>query len=183
MKIANIFFRVNFSLCIQYDLFRSLFALSFKIKCLMFCYTYIGIDDQDTFNLEMKGFLQELQCPYLTLTKSIDSLSHHDNRLLLLNYLLSELQTSRLLMEEEKQDVAMVICLEVEVHDCIRSYILIQHLEEEKQDVAMVICLEVEVHDCIRSYILIQHLKWISILMHISLVFSCPSHSLVRHIL
>ena len=72
-----------------------------------------GIADQDTFNLEMKGFLQELQCPYLTLTESIDSLSNQDNRLLLLNYLLSELQASRLLMEQEKQDVVMVICVEV----------------------------------------------------------------------
>lgn len=70
-----------------------------------------GVGDQDTFNLEMKGFLQELQCPYSTLNKSMDALNHHDNRLLLLSYLLSELQTSRLLMEEEKQDVAKVICL------------------------------------------------------------------------
>ena len=72
---------------------------------------HIGIDDQDTFNLEMKGFLQELQCPYIILTETIDSLNHHDNRLLLLSYLLSELQTSRLLMEKEKQDVAMVTYL------------------------------------------------------------------------
>lgn len=66
-----------------------------------------GITDQDTFNLEMKGFLQELQCPYSALIESIDSLSNQDNRLLLLNYLLSELLTSRLLVEQEKQDVAM----------------------------------------------------------------------------
>ena len=121
MKIINVFFCANFLLCLRYDLFRSPITLSFKIKCLMYCYTYVGIDDQDTFNLEMKGFLQELQCPYLTLTKSIDSLNHHDNRLLLLNYLLSELQTSRLLMEKEEQDVAMVICLEIEVHRCIAT--------------------------------------------------------------
>ena len=73
---------------------------------------HTGIDDQDTFNLEMKGFLQELQCPYLILTDTIDSLNHHDNRLLLLSYLLSELQTSRLLMEKEKQDIVMVKCLQ-----------------------------------------------------------------------
>ena len=72
---------------------------------------HTGIDDQDTFNLEMKGFLQELQCPYLILTDTIDSLNYHDNRLLLLSYLLSELQTSRLLMEKEKQDIVTVKCL------------------------------------------------------------------------
>ena len=83
---------------------------------MLLCITsihYPGITDQDTFNLEMKGFLQELQCPYSALIESIDSLSNQDNRLLLLNYLLSELLTSRLLVEQEKQDVAMVISLEV----------------------------------------------------------------------
>ena len=81
----------------------------------------IGIADQDTFNLEMKGFLQELQCPFSILTESIDALSNQDNRLLLLNYLLSELQTSRLLMEQEKQDVVMVICLGV-VNSVLANY-------------------------------------------------------------
>lgn len=83
---------------------------------MLLCITsiqYPGITDQDTFNLEMKGFLQELRCPYSALIESTDSLSNQDNRLLLLNYLLSELLTSRLLVEQEKQDVAMVICLVV----------------------------------------------------------------------
>ncbi|XP_065905812.1 protein FAM98B-like [Dysidea avara] len=64
-----------------------------------------GVEDQDTFNLEMKGFLQELQCPYSSLTSNIGALNKDDNRMLLLSYLLSELQVSRLLKEEDKQAV------------------------------------------------------------------------------
>ena len=107
----------------------------FQVYCTLTVLYIIptGIEDQDTFNLEMKGFLQELQCPYLILTKSVDSLSSHENRLLLLNYLLSELQTSRLVAEKEKQDVVMVILIEVcnicvYYYICMRADLLLQIL-------------------------------------------------------
>ena len=73
------------------------------------CLLCTGVEDQDTFNLEMKGFLQELQCPYSSLTSNIGALNKDDNRMLLLSYLLSELQVSRLLKEEDKQAVVKVI--------------------------------------------------------------------------
>ena len=67
----------------------------------------------------MKGFLQELQCPYSSLTSNIEALNKDDNRMLLLSYLLSELQVSRLLKEEDKQAVIKVITYVVKNGDCL----------------------------------------------------------------
>eukprot|EP00112_Aurelia_sp_Birch-Aquarium-sp1_P010161 Seg2184.1 transcript_id=Seg2184.1/GoldUCD/mRNA.D3Y31 product="Protein FAM98A" protein_id=Seg2184.1/GoldUCD/D3Y31 len=51
--------------------------------------------DNDTFKLDMSGFLREMECPYSQLI-GIDRLDSEKNRLLVLDYLVSELMACRM---------------------------------------------------------------------------------------
>ena len=52
-----------------------------------------GPEDAESFQLELRGFLQELNCPHTTLA---DNLDQFDAKLLLIDFLLAELMASRL---------------------------------------------------------------------------------------
>ncbi|CAI8028392.1 Protein FAM98A [Geodia barretti] len=61
-----------------------------------------GLADAESFQLEMRGFLQELCCPNTELTTSLTS---NSARLQLVDYLLSELMTARLIdLQKSQQD-------------------------------------------------------------------------------
>jgi hypothetical protein len=57
-----------------------------------------SLDDSDAFLMELSGFLRECNCPYSALTDgSIDQrLASKSNKLLLINYLVTELQAARI---------------------------------------------------------------------------------------
>ena len=56
-----------------------------------------GPEDEESFHLEMRSFLLELACPHSSLTKGLQTTSTPSNRILLLDFLLSELLAARLL--------------------------------------------------------------------------------------
>lgn len=64
-----------------------------------------GPQDAESLQLELRGLLREMQCPHLALTMLVDMLSTYENRLLVLDYLLSEVLAARLLsLRQQKQD-------------------------------------------------------------------------------
>lgn len=71
-----------------------------------------GPADTDAFQLEMRSFLQELQCPHDSL-KELDLLSSFKKKLLLVDFLVSELLTARLL-KVKKKDVDGIEAMEVD---------------------------------------------------------------------
>ena len=71
-----------------------------------------GPADTDAFQLEMRSFLQELHCPHESL-KELDLLSSFKKKLLLVDFLVSELLTARLL-NVKKKDVDGVEAMEVD---------------------------------------------------------------------
>lgn len=71
-----------------------------------------GPADADSFQLEMRSFLQELQCPHESL-KELDLLSSFKKKLLLVDFLVSELLTARIL-KVKKKDSNGVEAMEVD---------------------------------------------------------------------
>lgn len=69
-----------------------------------------GLEDAESFQLELRSFLRELHCPHFSLTMDTSVLSSYEKRLLLLDYLVSEVLASRLmtLRQRRKQDVMEV---------------------------------------------------------------------------
>ena len=60
-----------------------------------------GPSDQDAFQLEMRSFLQELHCPHESL-RELDVLASYKKKLLLVDFLLSELLAARLIAMRSK---------------------------------------------------------------------------------
>lgn len=60
--------------------------------------TTTGLEDTDNFLMELSGFLREFGCPYKSLTEGLlqQRFASKDNRLLLLDYLLTELQAAQI---------------------------------------------------------------------------------------
>ncbi|XP_019855044.1 PREDICTED: protein FAM98A-like [Amphimedon queenslandica] len=56
-----------------------------------------GPDDSESFHLELRSFLNELKCYHETLVTDLAAFNEPRNRLILIDYLLSELMTARLL--------------------------------------------------------------------------------------
>ena len=71
-----------------------------------------GPADTDSFQLEMRSFLQELNCPHESL-KELDLLSSFKKKLLLVDFLVSELLTARIL-KVKKRDTDGVEAMEVD---------------------------------------------------------------------
>lgn len=71
-----------------------------------------GPADTDAFQLEMRSFLQELHCPHESL-KELDLLSSFKKKLLLVDFLVSELLTARIL-KMKKKDLDGVEAMEVD---------------------------------------------------------------------
>ena len=65
-----------------------------------------GPDDAEAFQLEMRSFLQELHCPHESL-KELNVLGSYRKKLILVDFLVSELLTARLLTvrKRDKRDV------------------------------------------------------------------------------
>ena len=84
-----------------------------------------GVEDTDSFQMEMRGFLQELCCPHKQLTSDLNILASYSSRLLLIgepgnlfvvitwiltllfsetDFLLSEVLTARLCDLQQRQD-------------------------------------------------------------------------------
>ena len=63
-----------------------------------------GPADTDAFQLEMRSFLQELSCPHESLGE-LDLLSSFKKKLLLGDFLVSELLTARILKVKKRTDV------------------------------------------------------------------------------
>ena len=61
-----------------------------------------GPGDNEAFQLEMRSFLKELHCPHELLLKDLDLLSTFKQRLLLVDFLLSELLAARLVAVKKK---------------------------------------------------------------------------------
>ncbi|XP_068729565.1 protein FAM98A-like [Montipora capricornis] len=59
-------------------------------------------EDEETFRMEMSGLLTEMGCPHSHLS-GVEGLSTPSNRLLLLDYLTSELQAMRMIGGEEEE--------------------------------------------------------------------------------
>ena len=55
-----------------------------------------GPDDAESFQLELRGLLRELQCPHFSLTADMHVLDSAEKRLLVLDYLVSEVLAARL---------------------------------------------------------------------------------------
>ena len=60
-----------------------------------------GANDAEAFQLEMRSFLQELHCPHKCL-RELDLLESYTKKLLLVDFLLSELLAARLLVMKKK---------------------------------------------------------------------------------
>ena len=63
-----------------------------------------GPADTDAFQLEMRSFLQELHCPHESLGE-LDLLSSFKKKLLLVDFLVSELLTARILKVKKRKGV------------------------------------------------------------------------------
>lgn len=65
-----------------------------------------GSDDVEAFQLEMRSLLRELGCPHQCLMDGVDVMGDYHKRLLLVDFLLSELMAARLveINTEEKMD-------------------------------------------------------------------------------
>lgn len=61
-----------------------------------------GPGDNEAFQLEMRSFLKELHCPHELLLKDLDLLNTFKQRLLLVDFLLSELMAARLVTMKKK---------------------------------------------------------------------------------
>lgn len=75
-----------------------------------------GLDDLESFQLELRGLVMELKCPHLSITGNVGLLDTPQQRLQLLEYLLSEAMAARLVaqqqekeMEEEEEAKAMEV--------------------------------------------------------------------------
>jgi len=64
-------------------------------------------EDHEPFHLEMRGFLNELKFPQMELTEDCDFLADHRNRVLVLDFLSSELMAARLLLLRRSREQAM----------------------------------------------------------------------------
>ena len=64
-------------------------------------------EDHEAFQLELRGFLAELKCPHADLTTDVCLLSSYKKRLLVLEYLESELIACRLTLLRQSRDQAM----------------------------------------------------------------------------
>ena len=71
-----------------------------------------GPSDAESFQLEMRSFLQELQCPHDSL-RELDLLSSFKKKLLLVDFIVSELLTARLL-KAKKKDLSSAEAMEVD---------------------------------------------------------------------
>ena len=81
----------------------------------------VGPRDMECFQLELHGFLKELQCPHVSLTEGVfGGMSTSHQCLLLLDYLVSEVMTSRLVLTQQDEDAAMDTTTGEQVrHACI----------------------------------------------------------------
>lgn len=68
---------------------------------------WAGAGDIECFQLELHGVLKELHCPHVSLTGGVAMLSTSHQCLLLLDYLVSEVMTSRLVLTQQDEDAAM----------------------------------------------------------------------------
>ena len=65
-----------------------------------------GKEDAESLQMELRAFLVELHCPHINLTMDMNVLSSYQKRLLVLDYLVSELVASRLnTLRQGKEDV------------------------------------------------------------------------------
>ena len=90
-----------------------------------------GSEDREAFHLELRSFLAELRCPHVALTKDVHFLSSYQKRLLVVDYLVSELLACRLTLLRQSQEQAMdttdyKVCGWTFV--CLFVYVLIQLL-------------------------------------------------------
>ena len=73
-----------------------------------------GPEDIESFQLEMKSLLQETHCPHASISKEgLDILSSYHKRLVLMDYLLSEVLAARLVSmrcRDEPMDVQVQYC-------------------------------------------------------------------------
>ena len=90
------------------DLFIELvYALSSELKQLCSLQETVsrpqGPSDAESFQLEMRSFLQEMSCPHESLLKELDLLSTLRKKLLLVDFLLSELLAARMIAVKKKK--------------------------------------------------------------------------------
>ncbi len=62
-------------------------------------------EDIEAFQLELRSFLRELCCPHSVLLQGVDVLATYHCRLLLLDYLLSELMAARLTSGKREEEM------------------------------------------------------------------------------
>ena len=68
-----------------------------------------GSEDSTAFQMELRGVLVELHCPHVSLTTDMNLLSSPSNRLLVLEYLVSEVLTARLNTVRREGEEAMEV--------------------------------------------------------------------------
>ena len=68
-----------------------------------------GSEDSTAFQMELRGVLAELNCPHISLTTDMSLLSSPSNRLLVLEYLVSEVLAARLSAVRGEEEEAMEV--------------------------------------------------------------------------
>ena len=68
-----------------------------------------GQDDCDSFELEIRSFLKELHCPHTSLINERDILISYKKKLLMMDFLLSEVLTARMLSLRKKDEERMEV--------------------------------------------------------------------------
>ena len=83
-----------------------------------------GKEDAESFQLELRAFLGEMKCPHSSLTSSMEVLESYHKKLLLCDYLLSEVMASRLVSSDGEEAMEVnggeVSCLMSSLHSCNR---------------------------------------------------------------
>lgn len=93
--------------CLTADFMALCVWLTEQLNCLCTIQEHVSEkEDEETFRMEMSGLLNELGCPHSQLL-GVNGLASQANRLLLLDYLTSELQALKMIggEEEEKMEI------------------------------------------------------------------------------
>ncbi|CAH3145636.1 unnamed protein product [Pocillopora meandrina] len=93
--------------CLTADFMALCVRLTEQLNCLCTIQEHVSEkEDEETFRMEMSGLLNELGCPHSQLL-GVNGLASQANRLLLLDYLTSELQALKMIggEEEEKMEI------------------------------------------------------------------------------
>ncbi|XP_064387131.1 protein FAM98A-like [Halichondria panicea] len=79
-------------------------------------------EDLEAFQLELRSLLREMDCHHKSLMESVDVLGDYHKRLLLVDYLLSELMAARLVGQDEDMDTGQSGSIPASLSAILRVY-------------------------------------------------------------